>query len=415
MSGPLNRLPGEERRRWRLITGPAAEQMKGDAGRERAAGAGGEGTDEETQILESEADRRRDRCMELVYGQSDGFGYAKRDRRGGQGDPAPYIPEWLEDLRNGFPRSVVEHVQHEALKQRGWERLLLEPENLRALEHDAELVAALLTLKDLVPDETKALARSVVAEVVRRIEDELRMKIVSSLGGRPSPTRLRRTGAASAIDWPRTIRGSLKHYQPEVETIVPDPVLFRDCERRQFDDRDVILLIDQSGSMAVSLVYAAVIGSVLASLPNLSTKVLLFDTRVVDVSDHLADPVDVLFGAQLGGGTSIHVALQAAQNLVVDPRRTLLVLISDLEEGADPRLMLTTMGEMKAAGVTQLCLLGLQRTGFPSYSVPNAKAAARLGIPSFACTPDRLVDVLRCLMDGRSLTTLGISMPAVEE
>ena len=400
---PLDRLSPEERRRWRLIVGPNADKPG------------------ERPPLSDEHDVRRDRCLELVYGSGDGYGYAPAPKlgagksRGGPGNPAPFVPEWLEDLRRSFPRPVIEHVQREALKQRGWERLLLEPENLAVLEHDATLVAALLALKDMVPEETKALARNVVAEVVRKIEEELTFKILSALAGRPSPSRLRRTGPASRIDWNRTIRKSLKHYQPEVETVVPDPVLFRDAERRQFDDRRVILLIDQSGSMATSLVYAAVMGSVLATLKNLSTHVLLFDVGVVDVSEELSDPVDVLFGATLGGGTSIRTALAAAQARVTEPARTLVVLISDLMEGENPRLMLTRMGELKAAGVTVLCLLSLQPDGVPVYSRANAQEVARLGIPVFACTPDRLVDVLRCVMDGHGLATLGIATPLAEE
>ena len=417
---PLDRLGEEERRRWRLITGPASEAPQGGDATAGGAGAGGggalgggAGAGGAGPALQSEEDVRRDRCMELVYGRGDGYGYATA-RGGGQGGPAPYIPAWLEDLRRGFPRPVVEQVQREALKHRGWERLILEPENLAALEHDANLVAALIALKDLVPEETKAVARAVVAEVVQQIERELRARVVSALGGRASSTRLRRTGPATRIDWPRTIRRSLKHYQPELETVVPDPVLFRDSEKRQFDDRHVLLLVDQSASMAASLVYAAVMGSVLASLRNLSTRMLLFDVRVVDVTAQLSDPVDVLFGAQLGGGTAIHVALAAAQALIVEPRRTLVVLISDLEEGADPRLMLTKMAQLKAQGATVLCLLNLDVNANPAFNRQNAREVARLGIPAFACTPDKLVDVLRCTLDGRSLATVGVEVPRAD-
>lgn len=407
----LEALPDEERRRWRLITGPESEQGEGEGEGKGEGKGGGQGT-----MLASEMDRRRDRCMELVYGKPDGLGYtggakARGERGAIAGNPAPFVPRWLEDLRKGFPRSVLQQVQKEALQQKGWERLLLEPENLASLEHDAHLVSALLAMKDLVPDETKALARAVVAEVVRQLEQEIRYKILRALSGRATPTKLRRTGPATRIDWNRTIRASLKHYQPDQETLVPDPVLFRDSERRQFDDRHVIMLVDQSGSMWTSMVHAAVMGSVMATLKNLTTKLLLFDDKVVDVSDQLADPVEVLFGAQLGGGTSIRTALAAAERILVEPRRTMVVLVSDLEENDDPRLMIEILRRIRGEGATVLCLLGLDLDARPSYNRANAQAITGLGIPVFACTPDKFVDVMRCVMDGRSLSTLGIEMP----
>lgn len=414
-------LPPEERRRWRLITGPGEEERSGRAGGAGGGGGAGEKPEGRTGNSLSPEDRKRDRCLEMIYGRPDGFGYDSgpptpgRGSGGGTGDPTPYLPQWLEDLRSGFPRSVITQVQHEALERGGWERLILEPENLEAMKHDVHLVSALLALKDMVPEATKAVARRVVTEIVRRIEAELKLKIVRALSGRPSHVRLCRSGPSARIDWKRTIQRSLRHYQPELETLVPDPVLFRDADRKQFDDRHVILVVDQSGSMAASLIYASVMAAVLASLKNLSTKLLLFDTAVVDVSDHLSDPVDILFGAQLGGGTSIQRALAAAEARIVDPRRTLLVLISDLEEGDPPELMFRRFQNMKSAGVTAMCLLGLTNEGSVHFNRAHARKIASMGIPAFAATPDRFVDVLRCALDGRSLATLGIPMTPAEE
>lgn len=424
----LEALEPEERRRWRLMVGPEAESTgQGDSGKPAGGGnpgktTGGAGDGTLSPVLGKEADRRRDRCMELVYGRADGLGYpggASTRFIPGAGaahnDPAPYVPQWLDDLRRGFPRSVVEQVQREALARKGWERLLLEPENLKVLKHDANLVAALLALKDMVPDESKALARSVVAEVVRKLEEEIRYKLMRAFAGRASPSRLRRQGPATRIDWPRTIRGSMKHYQTDLQTIIPDPVLFRDCERRQFEDRHVILMIDQSGSMATSMVHAAVMGAVMATLKNISTRLILFDTKAVDVSDQLTDPVEVLFGAMLGGGTSIRTALALAQTMLVEPKRTLMVLVSDLDEGDDPLLMREQMARFRDEGVTVLCLLGLDLEARPVYNHANAQMIAGLGIPVFACTPDKFVDVMRCIMDGRPLSTVGVETPRAED
>jgi hypothetical protein len=422
--GPMERLKPEERRRWRLITGPAADRH--DEMQDGAGSGQGEGGEEEGGGSQggkpsplSPQDRQRDRCLELIYGTPNGYGYVQQGgegtgMRGGGGSPAPYIPQWLKDLRAGFPRSVVEQVQREALKRAGWERLLLEPENLKALEQNDNLAAALLALKDLVPDETKALARTVVAAIVRRIEEELKLKLLRALSGRVSHSRVRRIGPATRIDWSRTIRRSLRHYQSDLETLVPDPVLFRDSDRRHFDDRHVILCVDQSGSMATSLIYATIMASVMASLKNLTTKLVLFDERVVDMSERLSDPVDVLFGAQLGGGTAIHKALDYARTLVVEPRRTLLVLISDLDDNAEASIFLTHLAKLRDAGVTSLCLLGLAPDGVPYYNHENASQVAALGIPAFAATPDRFVDVLRCVLDGHALSTVGVDVPRRE-
>jgi hypothetical protein len=140
--------------------------------------------------------------------------------------------------------------------------------------------------------------------------------------------------------------------------------------------------------MATSVVYSGVFGAVLASLPAVSTRMVVFDTAVVDLSDHLSDPVDLLFGAQLGGGTDIHQALTYCQGQVRRPQETILVLVSDLCEGGNREGMLKRAAALVAAGVQVLALLALNDDGAPCYDQHNAAAFATLGIPAFACTPE---------------------------
>jgi len=203
------------------------------------------------------------------------------------------------------------------------------------------------------------------------------------------------------IDWHRTIRANLKHYQPEYRTIIPETRI--GFGRKRASLRDIILCVDQSGSMATSVVYAGVFSAVLASLPAVSTRMVVFDTKVVDLSEQLADPVDVLFGTQLGGGTDINQALAYCQSLVRHPQATILVLISDLYEGGDAKEMLKRVGAIVAGGVQMIGLLALNDEGAPMSDQRHAAAFAALGVPAFACTPDLFPDLMAAAIQRQDL------------
>ena len=361
----------ERRRRWRLMVG-------GDRPSSAAAceGAGG--------LPLSPDDRAVDEALGALY---DGDGAPSgRSRRGGLGASAPALTRWLGDIRTYFPSSVVRVMQQDALERLGLRRMLVEPELLAAIEPDVHLVATLLSLGGVLPARTRETARV----VVRRVVDDLERRLASPLrhavtGALNRATRTRRPRVAE-IDWHRTIRANLRHYQPEHRTVVPETLVGH--ARRRSSLRDVILLVDQSGSMASSVVYSGVLGAVLASLRAVRTSMVVFDTAVVDLTDRLTDPVELLFGVQLGGGTDIHRALGYAQGLVRTPHDTILVLISDLYEGGDRDGMLERAGALVAAGVQVVALLALSDAGAPSHDARVAGALAALGVPCFACTPD---------------------------
>jgi Mg-chelatase subunit ChlD len=270
--------------------------------------------------------------------------------------------------------------------------MLLEPEMLQAVQPDVGLVANLLSLKNIMPSKTKETARMVVRKVVEELERKLANPMRQAVMGSLNRATRNRRPRHNEIDWNRTIRANLKHYQPEYRTIVPETRI--GYGRKRSSLRDIILCVDQSGSMATSVVYAGIFSAVLASLPAVQTRMVVFDTAVVDLSDKLSDPVDVLFGTQLGGGTDINKALSYCQGLIRQPQDTILVLISDLYEGGNSKEMLKRMGSIVASGTQVVTLLALNDEGAPMFDHHHAGAFAGMEIPSFACTPDLFPDLM---------------------
>jgi uncharacterized protein with von Willebrand factor type A (vWA) domain len=216
-------------------------------------------------------------------------------------------------------------------------------------------------------------------------------------------SRTSRPRRPSDIDWDRTIRVNLARYLPEYRTVVPERLVGY-ARKQQAVARDVILCLDQSGSMASSVVYAGVFGAVLASIQSLRTSVVAFDTSVTDLTDQLSDPVDVLFGTQLGGGTDINRAIAYCQRIITRPASTILILISDLFEGGDRDQMLHRVADLTAAGTQVIALLALSDDGAPGYDHDLAGALAALGVPAFACTPDAFPDLMAAAIDRRDLS-----------
>ncbi|MEU1996220.1 VWA domain-containing protein [Nocardia gamkensis] len=370
-------MTGEaQSRRWRLVLGAAAEE-----------GLGG---------LGSGADAAMDRALSALYNTDDETSPGKRT--GGLQGSAPRVARWLGDIRSYFPASVVEVMQRDAVERLDLTQLLLEPELLEAVEPDVHLVGTLLSLNRVMPETTKATARMVVEKVVREIEQRVAAQTVAAVSGalnraaRVTRPRLR------DIDWDRTIRKNLATYLPEHRTVVPERLVGYG-RKAQAVRRDVVLAIDQSGSMAASVVYASVFGAVLASMRSLRTSMVVFDTEIVDLTDKLDDPVEVLFGTQLGGGTDINRALAYCQSLVTRPAETLFVLISDLYEGGIRDEMLRRVRSMQESGVQVVVLLALSDDGAPAFDHDNAAALAALGIPAFACTPDKFPELLALALD----------------
>jgi Mg-chelatase subunit ChlD len=361
---------------------------------------GGEG-DEGTGVALAGDDARVDGALEALYGSGRG-GQGGR-RSAGLQSSAPQVARWLGDIRRYFPSTVVQVMQKDAIERLDLTRLLLEPEMLEAVEPDVHLVGTLLSLNKVMPERARESARAVVRKVVRDLERRLAQKTRSALAGALDRTaRVTRPRRPSEVDWNRTIRRNLRHYLAERRTVVPERLVGYG-RRQQAVTRDVVLCIDQSGSMAESVVFAGVFGAVLASMRSLRTSLVVFDTAVVDLTDQLHDPVEVLFGTQLGGGTDINRAITYCQELITRPRDTIFVLISDLYEGGVREEMLKRVASMTAAGVQVIALLALSDEGAPAYDHENAAALAALGVPAFACTPDAFPDMMAAAVERRDL------------
>jgi hypothetical protein len=354
----------ERLRRWRLVLGG--------------------GPAEGTQVRLSEHDLRLDRAMGALYDS---------DRKGGLGASAPSVPRWLGDIRDYFPASVVQVMQRDAFERLDLKRMLAEPEMLEAVQPDVGLVSTLISMRALLGGRTKETARLVVRRVVdelmRRLEEPLRQAVTGAI----DRATLNRRPRHAEIDWNRTIRANLRHYQAEYRTIIPETRLGHG-RRSRGSLKDVMLCIDQSGSMANSVVYSSIFGAVMASLPAVSTRLVVFDTEVVDLSDQMDDPVEVLFSVQLGGGTDINRAVGYCASRITRPEDTVLVLISDLYEGGVEAGLLAQAQRLVASGVQMVALLALSDEGAPAYDRGLAARLAALGVPSFACTPDLFPDMM---------------------
>jgi Mg-chelatase subunit ChlD len=364
---------GERLRRWRLVLGGG-----------EADGIG---------VALSADDAGRDAALGALYAERERPAAGDGTRRtAGLGGSAPAISRWLGDIRRYFPTSVVTIMQRDALERLNLRQLLMEPELLGSLEPDVHLVTQLVALSDAMPSETRDTARQVIGTVVDDLERRLAERTRSAIAGAIARADVTRRPRARDIDWDRTIRRNLKHYQPEHRTVIPETLLGHG--RRSSSLRDVIVAIDQSGSMASSVVYSSVFAAVMGSIRSVQTRLVAFDTAVVDLTDQLSDPVELLFGVQLGGGTDINGAVGYCQSLITRPADTVFVLISDLYEGGVEDDLLRRVATMVGAGVTVVVLLALSDEGAPSFDRRLGAKLTALGAPAFACTPDQFPDLM---------------------
>jgi len=367
--------PSDRLRRWRLVLG--------------GQDADGTGVD----LGAGTADARRDAVLEALYDP---------ERRGGLGGSAPRVSRWLGDIRTYFPTGVVQVMQRDAMDRLGLRQLLLEPELLATVQPDVSLVATLIGLGRAIPDRSRETARAVVRRVTDELEKRLAARTRQAITGALNRAARHRRPRPADIDWNRTIAANLSRYQPEYRTVIPERLVGYG-RRAQHVQRQVVLCIDQSGSMASSVVYASVFGAVMASLRAVQTRLVVFDTSVVDLTDQMSDPVEVLFGVQLGGGTDIAGALGYCQSVITHPADTVLVLISDLYEGGVKEDLLRRAAAIVGAGVQFIALLALSDEGAPAFDHENAEALGDLGVPSFACTPDQFPDLMAAAIEKRDI------------
>lgn len=338
-------------------------------------------------------DLQMDKTLEALY---------DTDRKGGLGPSSPNVSRWLGDIRTFFPSGIVQVMQRDALQRLNLTQMLFEKEMLENVEPDVHLVATLMTLSRVIPDKTKDTARQVVKKVVDELLRKLSQPTQQAIVGSLNRSIRNRRPRHHEINWNITIQKNLKHYQPAYKTIIPETKIGYGRKRNSL--KDVVLCLDQSGSMGTSVVYSGIFGSVMASIPAIKTKMVVFDTAVADLTEELTDPVELLFGVQLGGGTDIHAALTYCQQIVTRPLDTVMVLITDLYEGGDVSGMHKKAAELVTAGVQLIVLLALNDQGAPSYDHGNAQFLSNLGVPVFACTPDKFPDLMAAALSKQDIS-----------
>ena len=374
--------------RWRLILGQDSE--------DRFEKMGGGGLSGEMDMM--------DQALAAIYNLNSPGSFGTGGAGAGRGPSNPQITRWLGDVRSLFDPELVKIIQGDAMTRCGLKQLIFEPELLENLEPDVNLASTILMLKDQIPKRSKESVREfikkIVEEINRLLEQDIRRAVTAAVNKRkhsPIPS-------AAALDYKMTIQRNLKHYNQELKTIVPEHFYFFDRASTTAANKwNVILDIDQSGSMGESVIYSSIISCILASMSSISTRIVAFDTNIVDLTEKSDDPVDLLFGFQLGGGTNIDQSVAYCEKFIENPKKTLFFLITDLEEGGNRAALLRRLGELKEAGVTLVCLLALAEGGRPYYDTQMAQKVAALKIPCFACSPQMLPQLLERALKGQDL------------
>ncbi len=374
--------------RWRLILGQDSE--------DRFEKMGGGGLSGEMDMM--------DQALAAIYNLNSPGSFGTGGAGAGRGPSNPQITRWLGDVRSLFDPELVKIIQGDAMTRCGLKQLIFEPELLENLEPDVNLASTILMLKDQIPKRSKESVREfikkIVEEINRLLEQDIRRAVTAAVNKRkhsPIPS-------AAALDYKMTIQRNLKHYNQELKTIVPEHFYFFDRTSTTAANKwNVILDIDQSGSMGESVIYSSIISCILASMSSISTRIVAFDTNIVDLTEKSDDPVDLLFGFQLGGGTNIDQSVAYCEKFIENPKKTLFFLITDLEEGGNRAALLRRLGDLKEAGVTLVCLLALAEGGRPYYDTQMAQKVGALKIPCFACSPQMLPQLLERALKGQDL------------
>lgn len=366
--------------RWRLVLGLDAQGRRTPLSRQQAG---------------------MDQALRTLYDEEARSALQGRRARGGLGESSPRVARWLGDIRTYFPTRVVQVMQVDALERFGLTSMLLEPEVLEMVEPDIHLAATLASLSQAVPEQSKATARAVVAKVARQVEERLADNLQQAVrGALDRATRTSRPALAD-INWGRTITANLRNYVPELGTVIPERIIGYGRRHRGIQ-REFTICLDQSGSMATSVVYASILAAVMSTIRSLRTTLVAYDTAVIDLTPLLTDPVDVIFGTQLGGGTDTTPALEYCQQTITRPADSVLILISDLYD-AHPERMLERLAQVEASGTQVVVLLALSDDGAPFYNHDVAKRLAQMGIPAFGCTPDAFPELLAAAVQGDDL------------
>ncbi len=378
--------------RWRLVLGKDAEKhgISISGGAEGSSGSKGD------------LERIEGLVGFLFEGGGDGGDGAavkSKDRQGGSGSSTMTVPEWVESVKELFPNQVKEVMEKELVRRRGISELLEKPELLEKIEPNQELVKTLLIHKDLLNPKARVLARKIIQQVVDQLKDKIKLQVEQAINGairrdRHSPRRVYRN-----LDIKTTVKRNLKNFDSDSDKLLVERLYFFAAERKR-RPWHVVINVDQSGSMLDSAIFSAVMASIFYELPSMKTSLVLFDTQVVDLSDKVGEPVDVLLSINLGGGTDITKSLLYCQQLVREPARTIVVTISDFYEGRDERDLIDQTRVMFDSGIRMIGLGALGYDARPEYNKSTAARLRKVGMDILVCTPERLADCIGAIIRG---------------
>lgn len=360
--------------RWRLILGKYAN--------DRLQGAMGGDLDG--------INARVDHVLEYLYGKEYQGRGVRKDTGAGSLDPSQVtLVTWLNEVRELFPQDTIEIIEKHALDRYGMTELLTDPQTLERMQPNQQLLRTLLTLRGHLKGDVLGVARRIIRQVVEEIRRQLEPEVRQTFSGRLNRFRHSPLAVAQNFDARGTIRKNLKHYDRDHQQLVIQQLRFFDRNARRLP-WNIILCVDQSGSMVDSVIHSAVMAGILAALPVFRVKLVVFDTNIVDLSDFTDDPVEILMRVQLGGGTDIGRALRYCAQLIENPHRTVLVLISDFCEGASPLTLVQTVKQLAEARVKLLGLAALDGAANPVYDTHMAGRLVNAGMEIAALTPQRL-------------------------
>jgi hypothetical protein len=360
--------------RWRLLLGEAAQGCLGPGSGQALA---------------------MDRALAWLYGRDGGEGGVGRpadslDRHGGSEASQLTVPEWINQIHQLFPKETIERLERDAIERYGIDEVVTNLDVLERATPNPALLQAVLRTKHLMNPQVLAMARKLVDKVVRELIDKLAKQVQRSFAGKRAPQQLSLKGAASQFAARQTIARSLRHYDPQRKRLVIDKPRFHVNTRRVIEPWQILLVVDQSGSMVPSVIHAAVTAACLWGLPGIKTHLIAFDTEVIDLTDNVTDPVEVLMGVQLGGGTFIGKAVGYAAERIEVPRRAIVVVISDFYEGMSEHVLIGHVRALVAQGTRVLGLAALDEQADPVYDRALASKLVEAGAQVGAMTPGQL-------------------------
>ncbi len=339
--------------------------------------------------------QRMDDALDFLYSREAGDDIRSRD--GGSEASSPTVAHWLSEVRTLFPRETAEILQRHALDRYQLTELLADQEVLETLEPNQALLETVLSLKHMMHGPVLHTARRIVAKVASQLTEQMERAVRSSNLGKPDRSRRSSVRSIRNLDWKRTIRENLGHYDPEKKQLLLEKVHFNGRIQR-YNPWQVILCVDESGSMLGNVIHAAIMAGIFAKMPMLETKLVIFDTAVVDLSGHVEDPVETLMSIQLGGGTNIAGALRYCEGLITRPHKTMVVLVSDLCEGGPREKLYSVCRSILESGAKLIALTALDASAEPAYDRQTGEKLASLGAWVGAMTPEKLADFMANVM-----------------